>query len=390
MGRELDIIMSVVISVIVPIYNASKYLTQCIESILQQTYKELEIILINDGSTDQSGQICEKYEKIDSRIHFISQQNGGSVKARKTGLKAASGKYIGFVDADDYIEPEMFEKLLGKMIKFDVDFIHSGMIVEGKKICNYEETVMDFSLLNRVEYIKENIFKKQQMFFALWSKLFKAELIREAYMCLPDEQSYGEDFLCLCEYICKCSKFYMYKDAFYHYRIREESLSHQSWLDICVEESKLHSYVIRVLKENDLIDECRESARSYYRNRIILTVATDKSSGIKVLRYRYKNLDSLKGKKIALYGAGKVGQDFYCQITQSEVCEIVAWADKEKYGVLNLIPICKPEELRDKRYDIIILAVNSKEIADEIKLDLLQKGICNENSLVIWEKPECL
>ena len=103
--------MKPLISVIVPIYNVEKYLPQCIESILRQTYTNLEIILVDDGSPDSCPQICDDYAAKDSRIKVIHQANSGVSAARNSGLKIAKGKYIGFIDGDDYIEPDMYEYL---------------------------------------------------------------------------------------------------------------------------------------------------------------------------------------------------------------------------------------------------------------------------------------
>ena len=96
------------ISVIIPIYNAEKYLRQCLESVINQTYKQLEIILVNDGSTDGSLSVCYEYQKKDSRIIIISQQNEGAFKARKNAIKIANGKYVAFVDGDDWIDQNMY------------------------------------------------------------------------------------------------------------------------------------------------------------------------------------------------------------------------------------------------------------------------------------------
>ena len=97
------------ITVIVPVYNAEPYLPQCIESILRQTYPNLQIILVDDGSTDGSGMICDKYAGMDGRIEVYHTENRGLVAARKLGIRCSTGKYVGFVDADDYIDPEMYE-----------------------------------------------------------------------------------------------------------------------------------------------------------------------------------------------------------------------------------------------------------------------------------------
>ena len=97
------------ISVIVPVYNVGKYLTKCVDSILKQTNCDLELILVDDGSTDESAMICDQYEEIDARVVVIHKQNGGPNRARKTGLQRARGEYVCYVDADDWIEDDMIE-----------------------------------------------------------------------------------------------------------------------------------------------------------------------------------------------------------------------------------------------------------------------------------------
>ena len=109
------------ISVIIPIYNVEKFLSFCIDSIVNQTYKNLEIILVDDGSTDNSGKICDEYALKDNRIKVMHKQNGGVSSARNVGLNIAKGKYIGFVDSDDYVENDMFEILHNLIIKNNVD-----------------------------------------------------------------------------------------------------------------------------------------------------------------------------------------------------------------------------------------------------------------------------
>ena len=105
------------ISIIVPIYNSENYIKKCLDSILAQTYSNLEVILIDDGSTDNSYNICKDYQKKDNRIVLLQQKNAGVSRARNHGLEVAKGEYIGFVDSDDYIEPEMYEILLNSIIE---------------------------------------------------------------------------------------------------------------------------------------------------------------------------------------------------------------------------------------------------------------------------------
>ena len=105
------------ISIVVPIYNVEKYLKKCVESILNQTYKNFELILVDDGSPDRCGEICEDLKKKDLRIRVIHKENGGLSSARNAGIDVAKGEYIGFVDSDDYIEPFMYEKLVNAVVK---------------------------------------------------------------------------------------------------------------------------------------------------------------------------------------------------------------------------------------------------------------------------------
>ena len=109
------------LSIIVPVYNKEKYLSSCIESILGQTHPDFELILVNDGSTDGSGLICEKYQQLDGRVQVIHQNNAGVSMARNVGLKRAAGQYIGFIDSDDTIDRDMYKTLLENLVKHGAD-----------------------------------------------------------------------------------------------------------------------------------------------------------------------------------------------------------------------------------------------------------------------------
>ena len=148
------------ISVIVPVYNIRKYLPRCIESILAQTLSELEVLLVNDGSTDGCYEICESYRRQDSRIKVIHKVNGGLVSARKAGMKAASGDYIAFVDGDDWIEPDMYERMYQKLMEQDVDIV----------MCGRYEDVGDIS--KRVYHgIPEGRYGKEEMLRAVYHQM---------------------------------------------------------------------------------------------------------------------------------------------------------------------------------------------------------------------------
>lgn len=115
------------ISIIVPVYNVEKYLHKCIDSILAQSFTDYEMLLVDDGSTDASGRICDKYESKDKRIRVIHKQNGGLSDARNAGIDLAKGNYLGFVDSDDYIAPDMYELLYNQLVEYDADFSTCGV-----------------------------------------------------------------------------------------------------------------------------------------------------------------------------------------------------------------------------------------------------------------------
>ena len=132
------------ISVIIPVYNVEDYLSKCLQSVINQTYTNLEIILVDDGSTDNSGEICDEFSENDNRIKVIHQKNTGVSQARKIGIDVADGKYIGFVDADDWIEPDMYETLINKMKNSDIImsglFFHMNDAVKKIPMNNFENT----------------------------------------------------------------------------------------------------------------------------------------------------------------------------------------------------------------------------------------------------------
>lgn len=164
--------MKPIISIIVPIYNVEKYLPKCIESILNQNFKEFELILINDGSTDNSGKICDLYAEKDNRIKIIHKKNGGVSSARNSGLNAVSGEYIGFVDPDDYIDKDMYRNLyeLCKSNNCDIGICRLGREIDGELLNNNKEEKI--IKLDKIQSMKE-LFKGNLYRFSLCNKIYK-------------------------------------------------------------------------------------------------------------------------------------------------------------------------------------------------------------------------
>ena len=178
-----------VISVIVPIYNVEKYLKKCIESILNQTYRYIEIILVDDGSTDKSGCICDTYEKNDSRVKVIHKKNGGLDSARKAGIRIATGDYVGYVDGDDWIEHNMYEKMMAQIDKNHekINCVICGIVenYEDRERSRkpylqegtYNRKIFSEKLKNKLLYTGE--FFRSSVTTSLWDKIYDRKILPE-------------------------------------------------------------------------------------------------------------------------------------------------------------------------------------------------------------------
>ena len=170
----------ILISVIVPVYNVEEYLPRCVDSILAQTYANLEIILVDDGTKDASDRICDEYARKDSRVRVIHKENGGLSSARNAGLEAASGEYLAFVDSDDWIEPETYETLLGLALREQVKLVCGGRYdisaetgLREVGLCPPRQEVVDGEEAVRRLFVWDNIDS------AAWDKLYHRSLFRE-------------------------------------------------------------------------------------------------------------------------------------------------------------------------------------------------------------------
>ncbi len=386
--------MKNLISIIVPIYNVEKYIDKCINSILCQTYKNLEIILVDDGSTDGSEIICDKYKNLDSRVHVIHKQNGGLVSARKAGLKIATGSFVGFVDGDDYIENCMYESLINIIQSSKADFVHSGYKKNDENAIrgsgNFE--IIDFfDEDNRVAVINRLIFdlkKSQIMSPGLCFKLFKYDVITESYNMVPDDQSYGEDLVALCDILQKCKRIVISPEGYYHYIVREESIMNHISKKKMFRENALRDKLVTLFKEyvcnKSNFDFIVDSIDTYWLTGIIDDIKKIAPDVIRVFKCSFVN--ELRNKRIVIYGAGNVGFDYYMQLKPYEDIVIVEWLDKNHKSIKNdYHRIESVETICSIDFDYVVIAVLDKNIAYKIIDELIEKGI--DRNRILWKKP---
>lgn len=238
--------MNDLISIIIPVYNVEKYLRQCIDSVVDQTYKNLQIILVNDGSTDDCDKICQEYEKCDQRIQIIRQKNQGLSAARNTGLRYAKGSYVLFLDSDDYIEKTACEAFLCAAKETESDIVVGGIqtVDETGNIfhCNTELLPEKRIVLNSQTAMRE-LLTEQQMKGYAWGKLYKREIVDQIQF--PVGKAF-EDRFTLYKYFARAHKICICPGTCTYYRMRAGSIMHNTnlkkWYDLIEAEENLILY----------------------------------------------------------------------------------------------------------------------------------------------------
>lgn len=255
------------ISVIVPVYNVEKYLNKCIDSLISQTYQNLEIILVDDGSTDNSGKICDRYEKQDNRIIVIHKVNGGVSSARNAGLSIAHGKYISFVDADDYILCSFYKKMYKGIITYNTDLaicpyekVDSNDLINKK--CNEEmpEEIVDCHLVSKECVWKWSFINPKNYGSGLWNKLFKADIWGEIVFNI--KIAMGEDNIALVEYLLRCKSVSCVNERLYKYVVNPSSATNtflteeQLSKKIAVRIDATDIMLSKVSEESEFVKDC--------------------------------------------------------------------------------------------------------------------------------------
>lgn len=289
---------SVKVSIIIPVYNAKDYIEKCLKSILNQSLKEIEIIAVNDGSSDESLNILKKISQKDKRLIVLSQENKGASAARNLGIRNANGEYIGFVDIDDYIEEDMYSKMYNKAIEKDYDIITCSFKEEGR---NYTINFTD-SLFGNDELLGDNIKKiylekivedKFLGYLPLWNKIFKNKLIKEKKIVLNENMVLGEDRVFCCEAFFYANKVGNINEVLYHYvKINSDSLTKKYNIKQIEYYLQDRSSMFEFVKSN-VKEEKLTRYKSIYNERIfykLLDYALIQSKTKDKLRIKYKNI----------------------------------------------------------------------------------------------------
>lgn len=374
------------ISIVVPVYNVENYIKRCIESLVSQTYRNIEIILVDDGSTDRSKDICDSYARRDSRIKVIHKRNGGIVSARKAGARLATGDYVCSVDGDDWVEPDRIRHFAeqGAATGADMvymeghykDYAHGSILIEkripegmyqGKQI---EEQV--FSML-----VDTNTCFRLRVRAMQWCWGIKRELFLNIWGKIEDEISMGEDyahiFLCLLE----AKSIFLMREHGYHYVIRKDSATHK--FD--------GNYLQDVKKWFRLVEEQMDAhhcGNNLYLHMVFLKIWYIMNCDYAVLLekprgFLYPFPQIKKGSRLAVYGAGTVGTLLVKALDKTEDFEVSCWVDRYSAGQpLQGHTVQPVSGLLEAQFDYVAIAVLDRDVVDEIEKSLLECGIPKE------------
>ena len=249
------------ISLIIPVYNTREYLEKCLESAVSQDYGNMEIICVDDGSSDGSGQILDRFAKECGNIIAIHQRNGGESNARNRGLAAASGDYIGFMDCDDWIETGMYSELCDALESYDVDMAASGWVKEfpGQSIVVRNQGQVRHGVIEQGELLEYVYHRdKYQGFAYIWNKLYKREALydkRRDFLKFDENLRLGGDILYLAQILMNVKSAVYMDESFYHYRQRDESGSHSRNVEARLDSLRAYDYVIDLFQEHHIEEE---------------------------------------------------------------------------------------------------------------------------------------
>ncbi|MCM1106131.1 MAG: glycosyltransferase family 2 protein [Blautia sp.] len=379
--------MEPLLSVVVPVYNVEKYIERCLDSIVAQTYENKQIILIDDGSTDSSGRICDKYAQKYAKIYVHHQKNAGLVEARRTGTAFAEGEYILWVDADDWVEPDYFARMMEAMLAVHVDMVAANLYYDFGEASSVVTNNMKCGIYNVKEIIEGMLYSGTFFEYGIQphgvTKLYKTEKLKMIQERLDNRICVGEDAAVVYPYICHSERVLLTDICCYHYVQHMGSITKQ----IDKNEIEKIDFLIAHLKRE--FSDSKELLRhlDIYRKYLVLRDMTYWDSE-NVLLYPYGGIE--RGSRIVIYGAGGLGQSLYAYCREKDI-EVAAWLDRNAghYRSEDL-PVETLDEFDETNteYEYLLIANISEKTALDIKKDLLERGFLAEK--IRWFSNEFL
>lgn len=376
--------MEKLISVIVPVYNSEQYLEECIDSILKQSFEEIEVILVDDGSIDRSGLICDRYAAADERVRVFHQENKGPIEARRKGLLESRCSYVTYVDGDDFLERDAYVRAILAM-QDQVDLVIFGMTRYYSSFYKKNED-SDFceGRYNKTE-IEEIIWpgmiwnKEKERFGvdpSLCNKIMRRDLALSCFQMMPKLRfHYGEDMAIVYPALKEARSVEVIRHSYYNHRQRERSNVPEYFRDDAYFDKlyMLYQYLTRRFGENRVF---QEQIEYFYMHAVNLRrqIYGDRAEPVKYL-FPFDKVS--KKDKIVLYGAGAVGQAYRKQLEKIPYSTVVLWVDKNFKQYQNGT-VSSLEEMREATYDKVVLAIENCQVREDVRSDLIHMGVEQE------------
>lgn len=372
---------SIKISVIIPVYNVEKYIKKAIESVINQTYKNLEIILVDDGSTDNSGFICDEYANIDERITVIHKENGGIVSARKTGINLANGDYAVNLDPDDWIEATAYEQVVKIIEERHPDIIAYGMKKEFNGFIESQPIQLAEGQYNQNEFwiafcnkVSKYPFYEQPIDMSQCDKVVKTELFKKHQSNCNEALKKNVDDALIFPMLLDMKSIYIESRCWYHYCVRKTSILWQTKKDDDIRYKMLALHLIDAYKRYNKMGVCSKEFLLY---KLVYHMMLDIPDTLFEMEQCKIYPQIKKSNNIVIYGKGVFANRFIENIRMSNYCNIVENVDSNDVEKLKNIDVDK--------YDYIVIAIFSAAIVLSI-IDLLKKMNIDENKILFIEK----
>ena len=373
------------VSIIVPVYNAAAYLPACLSSLREQTLKEIEIILVDDGSTDGSAVLCDIAASEDLRIHVLHQANKGSTEARKAGLRLATASYVTFVDADDWVEPELCKSLYSAAVSSGVDLVIGAHYLDQDSRVRVQTSSLEAGFYDRRRLEREvlpvlfhnDFYSEWSIWPYLWGKLFRRELVLKWQERVSAGISLGDDVCVTFPYVVNCQSMVLLDSPLYHY---VQHTGSQFRARLGAEDLVNCRRLWRLVSESFVGQEQEKGLRTQLRTYILTTILLPRSPWL------LPNLEALpwlvpfqkvrRGSRVIIYGAGIFGTALYDFLTRTHYAELILWLDARAVSLRKAgLPVKVLAEVAAwPEYDYLLVPIMNANTTSAIVNDLAKAG----------------
>lgn len=380
------------LSVLVPVYNVKHYLSRCLDSLLAQTYRALDIVLVDDGSTDGSGEICDAYAMRDARIRVVHKENRGQTSARKAGLRQADTRapFVTFVDSDDWIEPWAFETMMRVAEEQSVDCVIAGHLEDTGT--SSRELLPDFpeGRYDRVKMEQEFLpfmmgrepFFAWGIFTSLCNKVFAKSVISDVLLAEDERIVLGEDTAAVFPALFRASSIYVLQRSYYHYIQKRQSMVKK----IGAPDMEREQYAALYDSVKGQIPQNVRGGWTAHMLFLMVQRADTLYAGWEKLDYLFPFPYVRRGTRIVLYGGGTYGQRLYQAIQRTGIVTVVGWADRNAAALREIgLTVNPPESIAGMEADDIVVAISLGRAREGARQDLARRF--PEKRVHVWDVP---